>query len=154
MTTRRKRDIERERGISLAADALQAAMAEDYGRAKTAIVAINDELGGEGLTLAIVAWSDTLVAQYRKATGTPDDAPVRMAWQDADTGDISATGNDVSPEVRWAGQVVAARAALDKAGFNALLRNLPRDGWAIGGYVSALLNSVSLTLCRLAEAQS
>lgn len=143
-------ETKRGRGIRLAADALHAAMQGDRERAGTAIVAINDELGGEGLTLAIVAWSDTLVAQYRKATGTPDDAPVRLAWQEADTGDISVTGNDVSPEARWAGQVIAARAALDKAGFNLLLRNLPRDGWAIGGYISALLDSVALTLRRLA----
>ena len=141
----------RERGIQLATEALHAAMADDTERARSAIEAINAELGGAGVTLAIVAWCDTLVIQYRKVTGTPDDAPVRLAWQHAETGDISATGNDVSAEARWAGQVVAARAAQDKAGFNALLGSLPRDGWAIGGYISSLLHCCALTLRRLAE---
>jgi len=147
-------ETKRDRGIRYAAEALHAAMQDDPARAQAAILAINDELGGEGLTLAIVAWCDTLVGQYRKVTGTPDNAPVRLAWQEADTGDISVTGNDVPAEARWAGQVITARAALDKAGFNMLLKNLPHDGWAIGGYISALLSSVSLTLRRLAEAQS
>lgn len=147
-------ETKRDRGIRYATQALHAAMQDDPARAQAAILAINDELGGQGLTLAIVAWCDTLVGQYRKVTGTPDDTPVRLAWQEADTGDISATGNDVPAETRWAGQVIAARAALDKAGFNALLAGLPRDGWAIGGYISALLSSVSMTLRRLMEAQS
>lgn len=147
-------DTKRERGIQLAAEALHAAMQDDPQRAKNAIVTLNDELGGEGLTLAIVAWCDTLTGQYRKVTGTPDDAPVRFAWQDADTGDISVTGNDLSAEVRWAGQVIRTRAALDKAGFNLALKNLPHDGWAIGGYISALLDSVSMTLRRLTARQS
>ena len=43
---------------------------------------------------------------------------------------------------------------LDKAGFNALMRNLPDDGWAVGGYVSALLSSVAMTLRQLLGSQS
>lgn len=142
-------DSRRERGIQLAAEALRAAMRQDTERAKNAVKTLSDELGGEGVTLAIVAWSDTLVDQCRKASGTKEGAPFRLAWQEAETGDISVTGNDLSPETRWAGQVITARAALDRAGFNALMRNLPDDGWAVGGYVSALLSSVAMTLRQM-----
>jgi hypothetical protein len=139
-----------ERGIQLATEALQAAMGEDSLRASAAVRAINGELGGEGLTLAIYAWCDTLIHRYREAAGVPGDGPVRMAWQEVETGDISATGNDVPPETRWAGRVIEARSALDKAAFDACIAALPDDGWAIGGYVSALLSTVALTLSRLA----
>ena len=144
----------RERGIQLATEALQAAMDENPAAAAAALKAINSELGGQGVTLAIIAWCDALIIRYREATGTPDDSPVRLAWQQEETGDISATGNDVPPETRWAGQFIAARAALDKAACDALIASLPEDGWAIGGYISALLNTVALTLRRMAASRS
>jgi len=140
----------RERGIQLATEALQAAIEKDPARATAAMEAINSELGGEGLSLAIFAWCDTLVLRYRKAAGVPGDGPVRMAWQEVETGDISATGNDVPAETRWAGRVIEARAALDRAAYDALIAELPDDGWAASGYVSALLSTVALTLSRLA----
>ena len=139
----------RQRGIQLATQALQAAMADDSKRATEAIKAINAELGGEGLTLAIFGWCDTLDARYRAVKGIADDAPVRFAWQEEGTGDISMTGNDVPAEARWAGQVIAARVSLDKGAHDKLLSSLPDDGWAIGGYISALLSTVALTLRKL-----
>jgi hypothetical protein len=144
----------RERGIQLATEALQAAMEEDSERASAAVKAISSELGGPGLYLAIVAWCDAVILRYREVTGTPDDGPVRMAWQNTDTGDISATGNDVPEETRWAGRLIAARAALDEPAWDALMSSLPEDGWAIGGYVSALLSTVALTLRRMLASRS
>ncbi len=144
----------RERTLRLAAEALYAAMAADSPRATEAVKAINAECGGEGLGLAISAWCDTLICEYRKATGTAEDAPVKFAWQDADTGDISVTGSDLPDQARWAGRLIAARARLDRESYEALISSLPDDGWVIGGYVSALLSSVALTLQRLAGVTS
>jgi len=36
---------------------------------------------------------------------------------------------DVPPEHRWAGQIIAARAAVDEEAYRALLASVPLDGW-------------------------
>lgn len=47
---------------------------------------------------------------------------------------------------RWAGQLVAARAAMDEPKFMGLIDELPEDGFEIGAYVGAVLSSVAMTI--------
>jgi hypothetical protein len=144
--------VDRQRGIQLAHKALQAEIFGQHDQAASAVQAINDELGAPGVTLAIMAWCDTLVLYYRKATGTPDDAPVQPAWLNSRTRRVAADADEVPPEVRWAGRLVAARAALDEPAWDALLAALPDDEAAIGQHVVALLSMAALTLRALNEA--
>jgi len=152
--TGRPAAAERDQILGLAHVALQAAVNQDRAGATAALKGISDGFGGAGLALAILAWCDAVILRYQQITGTPDGQPVRIAWQEADTGDISVTGRDVPAEVRWAGQLVAARAALDQPAYDALIAVLPGDGLAIGGYISALLDGAALTLTQLHRRQS
>jgi hypothetical protein len=139
-------DVTRTPG--LARDALVAAMAGDSEKATRAVVEVNG-LGPEALEYAIRAWCDALIFRYRKISGTPDDEPVRPGWINGDTGDIATDADDVPPEARWAGRLVAARAALDLPAWDALLLALPEDGWQVGRHVSALLSTVAQTIRAL-----
>jgi len=138
----------------LATDALNAAIRDDSRRAGLAIKAISDEAGGEGLAYAVTAWCDTLILHYRRVTGTPDNAPVRPGWHHADTGERTTDPGDVPAEARWAGRVIAARAALDHDAYRALLDSLPEDGAAVGDHVAMLLSVTGLTLRSLLEGMS
>lgn len=144
----------RARALRLAAIALQSAMSDDHAKASRAVQALSDEFGGEGVMLAIHAWTDTLIAAYRQVTGTPDDAPVRPGWINSDSGAVATDADDVPCEVRWAGRFIAARAVMDLPSCHALLESLPDDGEAIGRHVSALLNMAGLTLRSLQRRQS
>lgn len=143
-----------ERVTQLAADALNAAIDDDISRASKAVKAISDEAGGEGLGWAVTAWCDTLILHYRRATGTPGDAIVQPGWQHADTGEKTTDPGDVPAEARWAGRVIAARAALDHTAYDALFQSLPEDGAAVGDHVTMLLSMAGLTLRSLLEGMS
>lgn len=143
----------RDRGLQLAAEALQAAINEDQDRAAEAVRAL-DRLGPETLTTAVVVWCDTLNHAYRQATGTPDTAPVQPGWIQADTREVAADADDVPAEARWAGRFIAARAAMDHPACHALLNALPDDPAAAGQHVLTLLNMCGLTLRGLKRRQS
>jgi hypothetical protein len=139
----------RARARKLAAEALHAAIREDWPAASKAMTAISAETGGEGACLALVAWCDTLIIAQRRVMGLPDEPQdgevARPAWLDGDTGHASLNADDAPPAARWAGQLVAARAALDLEAFNALLAALPADGKARGDYAGALLQACAMT---------
>lgn len=139
----------RSRARQLAAAALHAAIREDWPAASQAMQAISTETGGAGTTAALVAWCDTLIIVQRRAAGLPDEpAPgevTRPGWLDAGTGQVTLNAGDVPPAVQWAGQLVAARAALDLDGFNALLTAMPADRKARGDYAGALLHACAAT---------
>jgi hypothetical protein len=123
---------DRARVLALATEALHAASAEDWPAACTAIQAIS----GGGLLTAIMAWCDTLIGRHPGMAGSRD-TPVQVRWQLDSAGPLQ--------HARWAGQVIAARAAMDEAAFMALIR-VPAEGEELGAYVSALLQSVAMTL--------
>lgn len=139
----------RLRARHLAAGALHAAIREDWPAASRAMQAISTETGGAGTTAALVAWCDTLITVQRRAAGLPGEpAPgevTRPGWLDAGTGQVTLNAGDVPPAVQWAGQLVAARAALDLDGFNALLTAMPEDRKARGDYAGALLHACAAT---------
>ncbi len=58
------------------------------------------------------------------------------------------TGADAAPPAaRWAGRLIAARAADDEAGYAALLQ-APAEGGELGDCIMALLSMVALNLTR------
>jgi hypothetical protein len=120
-------------------------MAGDWKAAAAAVQACGDQCGPEGVYAMLLAWCDTLAIslgidgertalQFRlgKADGTPQGG---------------VTGSDEVPErVAWAGRVVAARCALDRPMFGALISALPEDRAGVGSHVGAVLEVVAVTL--------
>jgi hypothetical protein len=101
------------------------------------------------MMLAIIAWCDTLLAAYRQASGTAEDAPLRIAWLSTDTGQLDTDADDVPLPVRWSGRLLMARAVLDKPAWDALISALPHDQEGLREHVAALLDGVSGTLRAL-----
>lgn len=127
-------DPERERGIRLATDALQAAISQDWDAVKAAMSAMN---GSMALVYAVVAWADWVLAARNGGQVAPVTDVIGISWLNTDTGDIE-TADEVPPEVRWAGQVIAARSAMDEDGFMALL-HAPAPGTDLNRCVGQLL---------------
>ena len=134
-------DAARARVMFLAGAALQGAVDQDAPAAAAAINAISAEHGGEGLTEAIIAWCDTLTALLPLPRGGD---LVGLGWID-ETGQ-ARTADDVDPQVRWAGQIVTARACEDKDTFNALIADLPDDGMAGSQHLAVLLRLIAANL--------
>lgn len=145
-----------ERALELGKEALRAALAEDWAGASAAVQAIGDERGWGGVVLAMTAWSDTLVISTRRAEGLPDEPGpgviVQPAWADADTGEVTEDADEVGECHRWAGRLLAARAAMDHDAYEALLRALPEDGHERGDHVGTLLEMVAAGLDHIWKA--
>jgi len=136
-------DAIKDRARHLAAGALHAAQRGDWTTASQTMQVINDEIGGEGTTMAICGWCDTLAATLGINANTEH---LALSWVNRDTRKVSTSG-DVPARVRWAGQLIVARAALDKPAFDALIGVLPEDNKKmIGDYVGAVLECVAITL--------
>jgi hypothetical protein len=137
------------RARHLALEALVAAMGEDWPVASAAMRALGAETGTEGLATALLAWCDTLIAAQRRAMGLPDEPQdgeaARPAWLNGATGRVALNADDAPPAARWAGQLVAARAALDREAFAVLLAAMPKDPKARGEYAGALLQGCAMT---------
>jgi hypothetical protein len=133
----------------LARQALEDAMCESWDTAVAAVQAINDECGTGAIERACVAWMDTLIVHYQRATGHRDGDPVQPAWADAHTGEEWRDADQVDPAYRWAGRLIAARAAMDHGACDALMMALPGDDQETGEHIKALLACVALTLRSL-----
>jgi hypothetical protein len=144
----------RERARELSTVALHSAQLENWAHAGTAVKTLNDELGGEGVMFALTAWCDTLITRQREILGRQDDDIVRPAWLNATTGEVALDAGDVPPEIRWAGRLVAARAALDHDAWSALIASIPDTPMAVSEHVSALLNGVAMTLNGLSRMEN
>jgi hypothetical protein len=144
-------DKNRARAFDLTTAALQAAMTERWVAAGSALTAINTELGGAGVAYAIKALCDTLIGRERELTGTEDGTPIRPAWFDTDRNRLSLDADEVPVEARWAGRLIAARAAMDRDSYDALIAAVGTDGRTVAAHVSALLQMVALTLRELEE---
>jgi hypothetical protein len=145
-----------ERALELAREALEAALEEDWAGAGAAVQAISDERGWTGVTLALTAWSDTLVIFTRRSQGLPDEPGpgviVQPAWADDETGEVIEDADAVNGYHRWAGRLLAARAAMDHDSCEALLRSLPEDGGECGRHVTILLEMVALGMGHIRKA--
>lgn len=135
------------RAMDLARTALWAAVRDDTDQAVAAVKSISSETGGEGLMDAILGWCDTAIAQAGVEVG----APIRIAWMEAETLRVNAGPEEVRPTARWAGRLLAARAADDQDMFMALMDSIPHDPKAVGDHVWELVQMVALNLRGVAE---
>lgn len=136
---------EHSKPVRLAAAAYHAALANDQHKAVRYLQRISDECGGGGLNIALRAWID---AYADHATdGKPVASKARVAYIQESTGQLDREDSDrLPPEIRWAGQLIAARCALDQDRFTQLIEEMPDDGAEIGDYVIAVLLTVARTV--------
>ncbi|MFI6889936.1 DUF4031 domain-containing protein [Streptosporangium canum] len=113
--------------------ALHLAVAENLDGARTAVLELPAHHGPGALTGALLVWIDALVS------ATPD-VQRRLAGRDL------ADDEAVEPVTRWATQMIAARAARDKAGFEALRTAIPKNPAAVGAHVMGLLTLIATYL--------
>jgi hypothetical protein len=125
----------------LATTALHSAMKEDWQAASKAVQALND-LDDGSLGSAILAWCDTCLSA--QGITMDDGRPVTVKWQAEGQGPLQSA-DEVSPAVRWSGQIINARAAGDESLFQALIQAIP-EGLEFGRYVGTLLQCIALTL--------
>lgn len=136
---------EHSKPVRLASTAFDAALAGAWPKAARAIVRINDECGGEGLGAALLAWIDAYVDHA--TDGAPTRARPRMAYINTETGALDREDSGSLPdEVRWAGQLIGARAAMDEQRYVELLAELPDEGFEIGERVLTVLRLVATTI--------
>ncbi|MBA9003697.1 hypothetical protein [Thermomonospora cellulosilytica] len=135
------------RAMDLAGAALTAAREDEWKRAGRMLQRINDECGPDGMQRAMLAFCDTALTRSEITPG----GPVRIAFKALD-GDGRITGADEvpRPEIVWAGRMLGARAADDRATWDALIDALPDDPREVGRHVGAVLEVVVMTI-RLAE---
>jgi hypothetical protein len=148
-----QRDPDRARALALGTRAYHAAVREDWPATRAAMA----EAGRQGpnvIALVLTGFCDTTIALQREIRGMPplqdgvaEEGPVRPVWLNGETGKLTMDAGDLTPAVRWAGQLVAARAAQDFDGFQALLKAMPADGLKRGEYATTLLMSC-VTLAR------
>ena len=126
--------------VKLAAEILAAAMREDWDAVRAACREIVDQYGDMGTTTLMYGLCDSVIIRQ----GLTHGATTRPVW--IDPGGRTAHGPDeVSPEARWAGQMLAARAALDVDACKALVDSVPDDA-TFSLYLSALITMSALTI--------
>lgn len=85
--------------------------------------------GDQAVEIAIRSWCDTLINAMRADAGIPPTDPITLAvpvWPDEVTGQ-PMDPHEVSPHLRWAGQLIAARIIADYQMYMALVASLPDD---------------------------
>lgn len=122
----------------MAGAALRLAMDGDWAAAYMMTQAIYREHGSGGVQVAVLAWCDTLATEIGFQTVNPDGSKA---------GDLCGA-EDVTARIAWAGQLIGARARLDRPMFNALIAALPADRAVTGSHVGAVLEVAAATLQR------
>ena len=136
---------EHSKPVRLAGAAFLAALDGRQQKAADLVKRISDECGGEGLCTALMAWIDTYADHA--TDGQPGRARPQMAYINESTGELDDEKSDRLPEeIRWAGQLIAARAAMDQPKFRSLIDVMPTDGKEIGDYVMAVLLTIARTI--------
>lgn len=131
--------------VRLAHDALFAAVDGKWNRVEGLLIRLNTECPGPGLGDALVAWCDALAEHSND--GMPEFGRVRVKTLEVETGAMDAPTGE-KPEIQWVGRLITARAAGDRAAFEACMGELNaiEDGFARGRYVLQLVESVALTI--------
>lgn len=138
----------KQRARTLAAQALAAARGNDYPAASALVRQLNAECGSEGAMIAVCGWIDTLAV---KSGISEKDAVLALGFRDAGTGLAQLGSEGVPDRIRWAGQLIIARARLDEPMFSALIAALPKDKAVVGSYVGAVLETVACTINDLIQ---
>jgi len=129
--------------VRFAATALRAAIDRKWPTVERTLNRLNAECDAHGLALALVAWCDAFAEHAND--GMPEFGRIRVATWNVDTGEVGPAPRE---SVRWASDLIGARAAGDEAAFTAQLDRLNaiRDGAERGRYVLELIESVALTI--------
>ena len=136
----------------LAMQALQAAMGEDWPAVMQAFAGMSTD--GNAVMFALMAWCDWTIQAQAEMQGLemPAEGPMpgiaRPGWLNTDTGQVTLDADEIPPAARWAGRLVAARAAMDEAQFKALAGALPDDRIKRGEYAAALLTGCAAMVSR------
>lgn len=142
-------DMQNHPAVRLASRTLAACQADRWDDASALLTRIVEEHGGDGVCLALTAWCD---AYADHATdGLTGDEPVHavdgMNYMNAKTG---AMGAESMPDrIRWAGEMITARAAMDRDWWLALLADTGAHPHLLSERVWAVLECVALTTTRL-----
>lgn len=96
--------------------------------------------GREGLYKIALTWCDFVLY---KMSGYERGDPVYLVWEDTRTGRITHA-HDTPPTIRWAGQMLAARAADDEVATRSLYLVVPDD--EIAEYMTTLLQVLASQL--------
>lgn len=134
--------------IEMASRALGEALAQDMNAASLTVVAMQDQLGHEAVSVAMVAWCDATLAELAPGVRYGS-RQVALKFHDDEAGLVGA--DDVNDVSAWAGRLVAARAAGDRAMFYALCAAIPDEEQ--GAHVLSLLAVAAKTI-RLSQGRS
>ncbi|MGI5423075.1 hypothetical protein [Actinomadura luteofluorescens] len=118
----------------LATAALNAVLRGDHPAADRALDQLAAQHGMAGVTNALVTWCDTALKQIPSGAG-----PVTLQWVEHGTARVHGDANRVRPAERWAGRLLAARAAGDRHTFIALVESVPPTRAAVGEHVGAMV---------------
>ena len=134
---------EHRKPVRLAMQALHHAVAQDWPKATRVVARLNAECGEDGLGDALVTWCEAFVQHAHG--GAREFAPINMVRLNTDTGRLN---EPVPPRVEWATDMIQARAQGDLDRFQAKLAQLNsiKDGYERGRWVSALIESVALSM--------
>lgn len=129
--------------IRLAHAALFAGIDGNWDKASRYMQRINDECGPNSLPYALMAWCDALADHA--TGGAPGPRQVAVKGMDYASGAIT---DEVPARIRWAQDVVKARAEMDEAAFTATVDELTQieDGKERGSYVGAVLEVAALSI--------
>ncbi len=116
--------------------ATNALMAEIDGQHERACVLVEGLLGAFGwqaLQSAMQVWADHAMRAVGIAPGTR----IKPTWREMTSGEVTAA-DETPVHARWAGQMLAARAAMDPQQWEALLKAPPAE--EMGPYIEAYLS--------------
>lgn len=138
-------DSDRARAIELASKAFLYALKDRWSQAGRTVQQLGDEHPEQGVAIALMAWADTF---FDHAT---DGADMRVQFRrspgfiNARTGTLSESGV-VPARLRWAGEVITARVAMDEQRFRRVVAELPDDPAECGSFVLAVLETCVQTI--------
>ncbi len=137
--------------MRLARDGLRCALADDWERAGQVLQRISDECGSIGISRAILAWSDTLIAKVPQLKNV-NERDLEVTFMNSESGAVSGASG-VPANVRWATFVLIARARDDEEAWSTLMGSLPDDPQLTGEYVFSVLTLVALNLDKANQLQ-
>lgn len=119
--TGRQQDIA-DRG----ADALHAAMREDYSHAAAILSRLHEDHPHDGIGIAVLVWCD-IVGAHLGFTPKPSDEPIMPMFWDIEQERAVVIDDVGNPGIIWAMRLITARLAMDMDGYNALATVVPQD---------------------------
>jgi hypothetical protein len=146
---------EKREAFERSAVILAHARAGNWIEAGNEVGELAERFNGPGIQILLVGLADTMVhaqgGDELPSGVTPDMVIHRPLWID-EYGDTIDNATEVArPDIRWAGQFIAARAALDEDACAALVNSCADDPETYCNNVLAVLEVTATTLNRIAS---